>query len=307
MKRFFILFFLLTVTSINAFCNQLEIVEEQVPQRVEFARPFEIKYVLAHEPGSKVVFDPNSISKDFTISQYVSDQTSPGVVSYDFTVFPFVLGKSTFTITFNLMQDMQIVNTTDTLANIEVAQVQLFKDKNFKEIRAPKAPASWYIWLLITLVIIAILVVLYWWYSRVKKDTLVIKNTQDNRPCEVSALAQIDFLLDSGIWEQKQYKMFYITLFDILRDYLRKQLKIDTSADTSTEFLKKIKKVPQLSSLSCMQNLRTFLNSADLVKFAKVIPTDEIRNRDIAIVKETILETSPKEMITPQTVKEGKQ
>ena len=101
-------------------------------------------------------------------------------------------------------------------------------------------------------------------------------------------------MLDSGLWENQQYKLFYITLSDILREYLWRQFHIDASADTTAELLRRVKNMPQMSSL--MYQLRDFLSSGDLVKFAKAIPSEQIRDKDVKLLREIIVETAPKEL-----------
>ena len=95
--------------------------------------------------------------------------------------------------------------------------------------------------------------------------------------------------------------MFYNTLTDILREYLWRQLKIDASADTSAEILARIKTMPKLAPLRAQ--LRQFLSSGDLVKFAKAVPSLETRNSDIQLLREIIVETSPKELAPAQEIK----
>ena len=128
-------------------------------------------------------------------------------------------------------------------------------------------------------------------------------NHEDTRPGNVIALSKIDALLDSGLWENQQYKLFYITLSDILREYLWRQFHIDASADTSAELLRRVKAMPQMAPL--MYQLREFLSSGDLVKFAKAVPSEQIRDKDVKILREIIVETAPKEL-APATQKEDK-
>lgn len=45
-----------------------------------------------------------------------------------------------------------------------------------------------------------------------------------------------------------------------------------------------------------MYQLRDFLSSGDLVKFAKAVPSEQIRDKDVKILREIIIETAPKEL-----------
>ena len=143
---------------------------------------------------------------------------------------------------------------------------------------------------------------LYAWYKKLHEKQLSVSHApEDPRPGNEIALSQIDALLDSGLWENAQYKVFYNTLTDILREYLWRQLKIDASADTSAEILARIKTMPKLAPLRAQ--LRQFLSSGDLVKFAKAVPSLETRNSDIQLLREIIVETSPKELAPAQEIK----
>ena len=53
-----------------------------------------------------------------------------------------------------------------------------------------------------------------------------------------------------------------------------------------------------------MYQLRDFLSSGDLVKFAKAVPSQQIRDKDVQLLREIIIETSPKEL-APEAPKEG--
>ena len=47
-----------------------------------------------------------------------------------------------------------------------------------------------------------------------------------------------------------------------------------------------------------MSQLRDFLSSGDLVKFAKAVPSEQIRNKDVQLLRQIIMETAPKELAT---------
>ena len=218
---------------------------------------------------------------------------SPGTVSYDFTAVPFALGKSTFTVTFVLSQNGKAVAQSEQAAPIEVTPVRFFNDKKLREVRPARVPPGWLTWLLALFFLAALIYVIYYWIQRAKESPLHLKaEKEDPRPCHEIALSKIDLLLNSGLWERKEYKLFYITLCDILREYFWRQFRIDTSADTSVELLRRAKNVPALQPL--LTTLKDFLNSGDLVKFAKAEPTEPTRNKDIQAVRQIVRETTPK-------------
>lgn len=274
--------------------QEISVVEARSAEAVPFAQPFALQFVLSHTPGYEVTLDQDSLSKDFEITQISSAENSPGTVSYDLTAQPFILGKSTFTVTFNLVQDGKTFASAEKELFIDISHAKTFDDMNLREIRSPHIPSGWLTWLLAALLLAAIVYVLYYWYTRLQERPRRIGQLEDSRPGDVIALSKIDALLDSGLWENQQYKLFYITLSDILREYLWRQFHIDASADTSAELLRRVKNMPQMAPL--MYQLREFLSSGDLVKFAKAVPSEQIRDKDVKILREIIVETAPKEL-----------
>ena len=281
-------------TAGSIFGQEISVVEKRTAEKVPFAQPFALQFVLSHTPGYQVTLDEDSLSSDFEITQVSSAENSPGTLTYDFTAIPFVLGKSTFTVTFDLTQEGKTVAQAKEEVFVDVPRVKTFDDPNLREIRPPHVPAGWLTWLLVALALCALAVTGYYWYKRLQAKPREIAREQDTRPGNVIALSKIDALLDSGLWENQQYKLFYITLSDILREYLWRQFHVDASSDTTAELLRRVKTMPQMKPL--MNQLREFLSSGDLVKFAKAVPSEQIRDKDVTLLRQIITETAPKEL-----------
>lgn len=294
MKKLFSFLILAVISPLSA--QELNLVEKNAPEKVTFAQPFTLSYGVSYTPDYQVQVDKASFSRDFEIQTQSAQQDSPGTTTFNFTVLPFTLGKSTFTATFLLTQNGKTAATLEEPLYITVSPAKTFNDKNFREIRAPKIPAGWLTWLLAALAALAFVAVVYAWRKKMQEKSLSVhQEPEDTRPAQEIALSKIDALLNSGLWEQQQYKLFYITLSDILREYLWRRFQIDASADTSAELLRRVKHIPAMPPL--LFTLRNFLNSGDLVKFAKAVPEEEVRNKDVQILRTIIRETSPKEML----------
>lgn len=289
-----ILFSLFLFASAFVGAQEINVVEKRAPETVPFAQPFALQFVLSHTPGYEVTVEEASLSKDFEITQMNAVKNSPGTLTYDFTALPFVLGKATFTVTFNLTQNEKPFASAKEEVFINITRAKTFSDQNLREIRPPHIPSGWLTWLLAALAAGALIYVLRYWWKRTQEQARSITDVQDTRPGNIIALSKIDALLDSGLWENQQYKVFYITLSDILREYLWRQFHIDASADTSAELLRRVKNMPQMAPL--MYQLRDFLSSGDLVKFAKAVPSEQIRDKDVTLLREIITETAPKEL-----------
>ncbi len=298
MKKFILSIVSVFVLGNLAAAQEISITSAQAPEKIPFAKPFAVQYEISHTPGYDVEIEEGSLSPDFEITQSAFDRRSPETGLYDFTAVPFALGKSTFTVTFLLTKDGKTAAWTEKELPIEITRVQIFNDKELREIRPPKTPAGWLSWLLGILVVLALIYAIYCWRRYHTHEALRLEIQEDLRPCDEIALSKIDALIDSGLWERKEYKLFYISLCAILREYLWRQLKIDTSADTSYELLRRVKTIPVMQPL--LMPLKDFLNSGDLVKFAKAEPTETVRNKDIDTLRLIVRETTPKETITEQ-------
>lgn len=296
-KQLFYLLALCLAGSLHA--QDLSVLQADAPQTVPFAKSFAAQATFAHPTAARIELVKDSVPPDFAITNVAFTPLSPDRTQADLTILPLVLQKSTFTASFALTTNPK--TTAQLVLPVTVSPVQLFKDNELKEIRPPKHLFDWALWLCILLALTALICLLIWWIRRVKKDAALLQAQQDKRPPHVIALSQIDALVDSGLWEQKQYKVFYITLTDILRTYLQKAFGLDVSADTSAELLKRIKTQAQLTTF--VQGLREFLASGDLVKFAKAEPTETVRNQDITFLRGFITQTAPKpQPQTPQRV-----
>ena len=289
MKRLLILIFLFFTAT--AHTQEISVLKVDAPQEVPFAQPFETQVTLSHPKGENVELVPDSMPPEFEVTATRLEPLNAQTTRAHLTVVPFTLQKSTFTVQFALLEDPEQNVTAQT--PLTVTPVKLFDDNELREIRPPHKVFDWALWLCILLALFAIICLIIFWIRRMKKDArAALAAPADNRPAHVIALSQIDILLDSGLWERKQYKAFYITLSDILRTYLQRAFGLDVSADTSAELLRHIKKEAALVPLA--QAVRTFLASGDLVKFAKAVPSEQTRNRDITLLRELITQTAPK-------------
>lgn len=293
MKKAILLSLVLSAASFVS-AQEISVVEKRAAQTVPFAQPFALQFVLSHTPGYQVTLNEESLSKNFEITQVSSAENSPGTVTYDFTALPFALGKTTFTVTFELTQNNKTLAQTQEEVFIDITKAKTFADPNLREIRPPHIPSGWLTWLLALLALGAVVYVWYYWYKRLHEQAKTLQQKQDTRPGNLIALSKIDALLDSGLWENQQYKLFYITLSEILREYLWRQFGVDASADTTAELLRRVRTMPQMKPL--MSQLRDFLSSGDLVKFAKAVPSEQIRNKDVQLLRQIIMETAPKEL-----------
>ncbi len=292
--RTWLLITLFIFSTLATAAQELSVIKTDAPQEVAFAQPFTAQFVLAHPRGQTLTWDKESVPPEFTVKHVEFQPVGLDSTQATVTVFPFTLNKSTFTVAFSLAENPEY--TAQAQAPVNVSPVKVFEDNELREIRSPRRVIDWGTWLCILLALAALVCLLIWgWRKWHRGKSNLFTAPADNRPAHVIALSQIDALLDSGLWENKQYKIFYITLTDILRTYLQRSCGLDVSADTSAELLRRFKEIPDLATH--LQQIRLFLSSGDLVKFAKQIPTEDTRNRDITLLRTFIQATTPKPQV----------
>lgn len=283
-------------TAAQAADNRIGLTAQHVPQQTPFAAAFDTRFEISHTPGYVVELDKESLPEGFELTAEKQEKLSPGTVAYDLTFIPFTLGVSTFTaVTFNLKKQAGAQTLASALSEqvqIDVKPVKYFDEQTLRDIRPPYIPSSLLIWLLCLLVLGLIIYFAWYFYKEIQTRARELSHAQDNRPADEIALSKIEALLQSGLWERAQYKMFYIELGDILREYFWRRFKQDVSSDTSAELLRRARKIPQLKKL--LLPLREYLNSSDLVKFAKVIPAQQTMQQDVGCVRKLVKETTPR-------------
>ena len=91
------------------------------------------------------------------------------------------------------------------------------------------------------------------------------------------------------------FKKYYSKLTDVVRRYLEEEVNIDALESTSDQLLLKLELYKKRGKLDLEQttikNLKTVLETADLVKFARAIPESESFKLDTKLAEEMVVET----------------
>lgn len=158
-------------------------------------------------------------------------------------------------------------------------------DQEIRDIRGPLAPAWWPLALLLALLAGALV---WWWRRREKEGSLAAAAAVDNRLPHERALDELHRLFQSEL----PVKEFYIRLTDILRRYFEGRYGIDAAVLTTGDLMRHLRSVELDRPL--LARCRDIFDHADLVKFAKWVPsTAEIR-KDWTEAEQLVQQTAPK-------------
>ena len=142
-------------------------------------------------------------------------------------------------------------------------------------------------WPWITAIIAAILATIV--IIRIRKNKP--KKTVDipEIPLPVTLLEQLELIEKEELWQKNKNKLYYSKLTDIIWQYIEYRYGVATFEKTSNEILSKLK----LKAIS--EDHRILISKlfrlADMVKFAKTLPSSQENEEAIIIVRNTIQET----------------
>ena len=271
---------------------------QEPAKEVSFAQPFDLTVSL--QKPAKIEL---SEQEDFEVVN-VNDQNPSAIV---LTVIPFNLGVSTFTASL-IDNNGEVFSLPD--LPIEIKKVKTkYEGQNLLDIRGPYKPSNIVFNILLILLILAVIIYLIYKYKNRKKKMQGLKISNpyldETKTPEEVALAQIDKLLLQELWNSGQYKLFYIYLTDILRDYLTARFGFEAHKFTTKDLLRYIKNRKDFKK-DLVNPLEIFLKSADFVKFAKAVPTFEQRERNVNDLRSVIKENALPKPVENKTKEEQK-
>ncbi|MBK7480262.1 MAG: hypothetical protein IPI69_11465 [Bacteroidales bacterium] len=95
-------------------------------------------------------------------------------------------------------------------------------------------------------------------------------------PAHVIAFRELELLRDEQLWQKGETKRYYTRLTEIIRQYLENRYGVNSLELTTSETLEALLKTG-FKKNELYKRLRSVLNQADLVKFAKYKP-DPVEN-----------------------------
>lgn len=194
-----------------------------------------------------------------------------------------------------------VYTSTDSLF-VSVNTVPVDTTQPFKPIKAirnvPFDIRDYLLYILIGLgaAILAVILVLYL-VKRKKPQKPPPPPPPREKPYD-TALKALEKLESEKLWQQDQVKLYYVLLTDILRTYLEDQFGITAPEQTTDELMLSIKKVTVVSQQK--DQLESILNTADLVKFAKMQPVASDHEDCMKKALEILEWTRPKQEPKPE-------
>lgn len=204
-----------------------------------------------------------------------------------------------YSYTDSLMMKVNTVAVDTTLA-IRDIKAPMKQSITFKELLP-------FILIAISVIALAALFIYYLWRRKQNKP-LLPKIVKPSLPAWQIALKELENLSEQKLWQNGRIKPYYSELSDILRRYLENQHMIPAVEMVTDEILDSCRENAAVQNST--EQLGRLLRLADLVKFAKEIPTapqNEQSLKDaVSFVELTkpVLQPAPKETTEPIENKE---
>ncbi len=190
-----------------------------------------------------------------------------------------------------------VIYTNEVTINVSTLPVDTQKD--IQDVKAPlRIQFDWWLILIIALVLLLLAAAAYYFYRKYKKKKSgaekVVKRIIVSPHKE--ALKKLYELQDKKLWQQGMIKEYHSEITGIIREYFEKRFGFNALEQTSTEIIDELRKINEAGAI--LDDVRNFLDNADLVKFAKFEPmpsvNEQMMNQALDIVKKTKLESEDK-------------
>ena len=147
--------------------------------------------------------------------------------------------------------------------------------------------------------IIAVLILIYIIRRRKQNKPLFAIPKKPKVPAHITALKKLDVLKNKKLWQSGSSKEFYSELTDIIRAYMEGQMQFGALEMISSEIMEELAKKNIAKEL--VDDTQTVLQTADLVKFAKIEPLADENDRALNWGYQFVKTTMPKESISENT------
>jgi len=185
-------------------------------------------------------------------------------------------------------KEWQEVSTEEITVEVESILESAEDKHDIREITGPigfPVKIPWYMWVVLALIVVG-LSFAFFLFKRKKTQRIFVPP----RPAHEIAYEALDALKQKEYLRQKEYKLYYIELSDIVRRYLENRFNLRAPEMTTEEFLNSVKDERTLS-YEHKSLLRDFLSHCDLVKFAKYEPPEKEADLSFESAKKLIDQT----------------
>jgi len=142
-------------------------------------------------------------------------------------------------------------------------------------------------WITLVIILIAFILLITWLAKKyIKKEPIKIFE-KPKEAAHLIALRRLNKLREEKLHQKGKVKDFYTELSNIIRAYIENRYNFLALESTSTEILFVFENKKLLES-EAMQIIKQLFYTADMVKFAKYLPTQNSNDRSLDLAEEFI-------------------
>jgi len=125
---------------------------------------------------------------------------------------------------------------------------------------------------------------------------LTVRPLRENVPAHIAAISSLETLRRKELWREGKIKQHHIELTDILRLYISRRFGIAAQEMTTEEIL--VALPSKINDYTASNLIAGILREADMVKFAKYRPDDDVHEaaieKALGFVSSTVPEKAQK-------------
>lgn len=257
----------------------------RVPENFAVSFPFFQDTLTTHiEILEKEKLDTTKIDEGQLIKQLYT------ITSFDSGYF----ALPDFEFMFHHKEDTILYRTNANALYLMVNTPVVDTSQAFKAIKGPvKEPYTfWEVfpWVALGLAVIGLIIFVIWYIRKRKKNQPIFtRKPKPQLPPGLLAIQKLEELRLAKVWQQGKLKKYHTQLTDIVREYFKGRYHFDALEMTSDEIMENLQNLNKNKEAN--EKMRSVLQLADLVKFAKAHPTplenDLSLNHVIDFVNET--------------------
>ena len=247
--------------------------EVMIPQSFKLGTKVEILNI--RDSVSKISENEFLLTKEMTITSFDSGVYNiaalPIAYKEDGEYWDTIYSKS-----IQLTVESPEIDTTQAFATIKDIYQE---DLSFREDVLP---------IILIVLGLTVFIALIWFFSQ-KKEKIENVEQDIKLPAHIIAFKALNELENKQLWQQGKFKDFYSELSFIMREYLENRFAINALESVTDEIL--INLNPFSIEKTQTENLKGILQTADLVKYAKVKPSEEKHQNMMALSLKFIQKT----------------
>ncbi|MFT5122849.1 MAG: hypothetical protein ACI9TH_003620 [Kiritimatiellia bacterium] len=177
-----------------------------------------------------------------------------------------------------------LIQVTSVLADDQKAPAEL------RELHEPKSPMPWLLLTIVAIVLVAIILAIV--IAMLVKKPSAEPVAPPPPPAHELAIAALIRLKGSGLIEERAFEPFYVKVSDILRTYIEGRFGLDAPDMTTEEFMQEAG-TSHILSPDHQDHVHQFLAECDMVKFARLEPSEESMQQVLGAAQHFVGETRP--------------